>query len=60
VKVIASTTGGPVETLDTVTLTAAEVVRFPAASRARAASVWAPLLTDPEFQVIADAGRGDV
>ena len=37
-------TVGAVVSLSTVTLTAAEVVVLPAASRARAVSVWAPLV----------------
>ena len=48
----ASMTGGPVATFDTVTETAVDVVWLPAASRARADSVCAPLATLVEFQAI--------
>src|SRR6266516_812452 len=43
-------TVGGVLSLETVTVTALEVVAFPAASRARAVSVWEPLLAVVVFQ----------
>ena len=42
-------TGGD-DALDTLTLTAEEVVRLPAASRAMAVKVWEPLPTVVVFQ----------
>src|SRR5207248_2814747 len=48
----ASITGGPVAMFDTVIATEVEVVWLPAASRARAASVCAPLAALVEFHAI--------
>src|SRR5207245_9850135 len=47
---MASMTGGVEATFETVTVTAAEVVWLPAASRARAASVCEPFDAAVEFQ----------
>src|SRR2546422_657399 len=49
---IASMTGGVEATFETVTVTAAEVVWLPAASRARAASVCEPFDAAVEFQAM--------
>src|SRR2546423_918561 len=49
---IASMTGGVDATFETVTVTPADVVVFPAASRARADRVWLPLATLVEFHAI--------
>ena len=43
-------TDGGVVSFDTVTVTPAEVVTLPAASRATAVSVWEPLLAVVVFQ----------
>src|ERR1700693_3315968 len=52
VGAVIDTVGGVVSALLTVTLTAAEVVVLPAASRATAVSVCAPLVAVVLFQVI--------
>jgi len=46
------TVGGPASTLLTLTATPADVVVFPAASRATAVSVWPALVALVESQVI--------
>ena len=46
------TVGGTVSVLETLTVTGAEVVRLPAASRATAVSVCVPLAVSVEFQLM--------